>query len=329
MDDPMTEEELAVEKGEIVLKACDCCLEMLIKLGQFKIDIPGCNIHLLKIHLGIGAGQIFDVHVGGMPGRWEHFIAGDAVHQLANVLDIAKAGELAVSLPALRWFQEVIELGKSDVAYYNKRCILLHGLEKRTRKAYGRLHSDNSMMALWDINGRTSPLAQYLYKMYINENAQFKLQTDLNQTALFRLNSRLNDLMGLNELRQVTTVFIKVGSLRFDSKDSLLETQEAMQAVQRALKRYQGSLRQFHVDDKGAVILVFFGLPPLAHESDASFGIKAGMEICVAFKQIFPDFAIGITTGVVSIGGVGNAVRTEYAVVRCPSEGKGASYHPP
>jgi hypothetical protein len=42
--------------------------------------------------LGIGAGAIYEVHVGGNPGRWEFFIAGDGVNQLGSVLDLAKAG---------------------------------------------------------------------------------------------------------------------------------------------------------------------------------------------------------------------------------------------
>jgi len=83
-------------RGELVLKACHCCLDLLTKLGKYAIDIPQCDIKELRIHLGIGAGQIFDVHVGGESGRWEHFIAGEAVNQLAQVLDLAKAGKLHV-----------------------------------------------------------------------------------------------------------------------------------------------------------------------------------------------------------------------------------------
>jgi hypothetical protein len=79
------------EKGEIVLKAANCCLELLKRLGTYTIDIEDCSIKTLRIHLGIGAGQIFDVHVGE-GDRWEHFIAGDGINQLSTVLDLAKAG---------------------------------------------------------------------------------------------------------------------------------------------------------------------------------------------------------------------------------------------
>ena len=63
-------------------------------------------------------------------------------------------------------------------------------------------------------------------------------------------------------------------------------------------------------------MLCFFGLPPLAHENNALYGLKAGMEIKDKLLDLFDNFSIGVTTGAVSFGGVGNQIRAEYAVVR-------------
>jgi hypothetical protein len=79
-------------RGETVYQAAKCCLKLLTSLGEYKIDIKDCDTKLLRIHLGIGAGKVFDVLVGGDHGRWEHFLAGDAANQLSQVLDLAKAG---------------------------------------------------------------------------------------------------------------------------------------------------------------------------------------------------------------------------------------------
>lgn len=76
----------------MVLQASKCCLELLSQLGRFPVDIPDCEITELKIHLGIGAGSVYDVHVVGDVSRSEHFIAGNGVNQLAQVLDLAKPG---------------------------------------------------------------------------------------------------------------------------------------------------------------------------------------------------------------------------------------------
>jgi hypothetical protein len=158
--------------------------------------------------------------------------------------------------------------------------------------------------------------ATELCTLFVNPAALYKLQTDINQSKLFKVDAGLIDLMSLRESRQVTTLFIRVGSLtKWDSAATLLLAQEAIMIVQEAITKYEGSLRQAHVDDKGATILVFFGLPPLSHENDASYGLNAGLEIWSKMRNVMDDFSIGITTGIVSIGGVGNESRVEYAVV--------------
>ncbi|KAI9208088.1 nucleotide cyclase [Polychytrium aggregatum] len=304
---------VSIARGELVVKACYCCLDMLKKLGRYKINIPGCEIEDLQIHLGIGSGQLYDVHVG-MTDRWEHFIAGEAVNQLNHVLNAAKPGELAISHQAFKWFSLVIDIETITLGAYNKKYILLNGLEKAQRKIPPSTPTENDDLALWEI--ASADLNVCLYQKFMNESALYKLQADINQSRLFRIESGLNELLSLYELRQVTTVFIRIGSLQnWNGKTSLADAQQAMAIAQTALKKYEGSLRQFHVDDKGAVMLLFFGLPPLAHENDAIMGLKTGLEICQQYSFLFSEFSIGITTGVISIGGVGNSVRTEYALM--------------
>ncbi|XJO72964.1 hypothetical protein BDV3_004019 [Batrachochytrium dendrobatidis] len=300
-------------RGELVYKASHCCLTLLTKLGTYDIDIEDCPTKILRIHLGIGAGLVYDVLVGGEPGRWEHFIAGDGVNQLSQVLDLAKAGELALSHQALKWLACVIDIATVNLGDYDKRCIILTGLEKAVRKGHAPPDIEDEIIFK---NTRQMEANVDLYKLFVDRTALFKLQADINQSRLFQMDAGLLDLLNLTELRQVTTIFIKVGSLQVVHRNDILdESQRAISIVQTALHRCEGSLRQFHVDDKGAVILCFFGLPPLAHENDACLGIKAGIEIRDKFLDIFDDFSMGITTGVVSYGGVGSGGRAEYAVM--------------
>ncbi|KAJ3099092.1 hypothetical protein HDU97_003471 [Phlyctochytrium planicorne] len=300
-------------RAELVLKASYCCMDLINNLGTYEIDIQNYETKILRLHLGIGAGTIFDVHVGGEPGRWEHFVTGDAIKQLSYVLDLAKAGELAMSHAALKWVSCVVDIETINIGNYDKRCIIIHGLEHAKRKY--------PVMEDLTVESKPveSPSSEHLamYKNFINDSALFKLQADINQSRLFRLESNLSTLLELYELRQVTTVFMRLEEsiTRWDRKDSLTRTQDAISIVQNALKKYEGSLRQVHVDDKGAVVLAFFGLPPLAHQNDASHGVRATLEIRDHFASLLDEFSIGVTTGVVSIGGVGNISRTEYAVM--------------
>ena len=101
----MTDSKEDIERGELVYKAAHCCLTLLTKLGTYGINIADCPTKTLAIHLGIGAGLITDVVVGGAPGRWEHFIAGDAVNQLSQVLDLAKAGNFIINDCVYQFFK--------------------------------------------------------------------------------------------------------------------------------------------------------------------------------------------------------------------------------
>ncbi|KNE69724.1 hypothetical protein AMAG_14269 [Allomyces macrogynus ATCC 38327] len=425
---------LLQRRGRLVVQAAECCFDLLGKLKNYKVKIPmpgtgGGAVILdgsitsgvtrsanggvamfeereLKIHLGIGAGKIYDIHVGGDPGRWEHFVVGDAMEQLAIVLDLAKPGQVALSKKAFEWFKLCVNLGRVHLESYDtKKCYIVNGLEPSAINYIlppGEANENNGFMDLWDVQLAGDPRPEGIdgYRQYINQSALFKLANDLQTASPFQLNQGVAHLMSLNELRQVTTVFIKIGSLSFAPveavedaikeqegfikeqeenlvqirrdilaardtqvapqatpdvvaemestihdletqyadastalaasrqvlkrleadakvalKDALARCQGAMTEVQVALKRHEGILRQFHVDDKGAVILAFFGLPPLAHKDDAVLGLRAAMEIVVEFRKLFEKFSVGVSTGVVSIGGVGNSLRTEYALM--------------
>ena len=378
--------------GDLVLKACLCCLELLDLLNPYNVEIPaeggGSEQRALRIHLGIGAGQIFDVHVGGYPGRWEHVCIGDAIEQISQVLDLAKAGQLALSQKAFRYFGEVVEINGLKMESFDKQCVILNGLSRMTivPKAKKGTEDENEFYNMWEINQTTyTKEFNERIKVYVNQSALYKLESDLQHSSPIQLHQGVQHLMSINELRQATTIFIKISSIPLDTlediekqvlklledeknarstiitlktrieeshnaeeKERLLikikdaeSTIEAVQAdmgvleidkqaiiasivallqkaltvVQTSISKHEGILRQFHVDDKGAIILVFFGLPPLAHKNDASQAIRAALEINTAFSEIFEHFSMGITTGVISIGGVGNSLRTEYALM--------------
>ena len=309
------------------MKAAQCCLDLLTRLGTHNIDIEDCATKVLKIHLGIGAGPIYEINAGGDPGRWEFFICGDGVNQLGSVLDLAKAGifiifnlliyksqgELAMSHQALKYFSSVIDIDTINIGNYDKRCIILTGVEKARRKVPEPCTKEINILKL---NSAQQILYRNLYTNFIDRTALFKIQADINQSQLFGMDTEISDLLDLIELRQVTTVFIKIGDLQIAKGSEILEqSQKAIQIVQTALYNNEGTLRQFHVDDKGAVILCFFGLPPMAHENDPGLAVKAALDIRQEFTDAFNEFSIGVTTGVVAFGGVGLSGRTEYAVV--------------
>jgi class 3 adenylate cyclase len=135
----------------------------------------------------------------------------------------------------------------------------------------------------------------------------------ISNSFLHRILAGGTDLV--NECRTVTTIFIKIKGITFTTDECLSKSQSALDIVQKSLARYEGTLRQFIVDDKGSVILAYFGLPPYSHENDQLIALRAAMDIQKGFKSLFADgFAIGVATGHVFCGLVGNSKRADYTV---------------
>jgi len=50
------------------------------------------------MHIGLGAGVVYDMHVGSEKyNRWEYFVDGDGVQEALTLVNIARKKELAVS----------------------------------------------------------------------------------------------------------------------------------------------------------------------------------------------------------------------------------------
>ncbi len=63
------------------LLGCQCGVEMLTKMGDYDTGIGDFKLNL---HIGIGAGKIAGMHVGGTQGRLEFLIAGDPIDQASS-----------------------------------------------------------------------------------------------------------------------------------------------------------------------------------------------------------------------------------------------------
>ncbi|ORY24500.1 hypothetical protein LY90DRAFT_630404 [Neocallimastix californiae] len=153
------------------------------------------------------------------------------------------------------------------------------------------------------------------YTKKMSENVYNMWKEYINEGALSKIESGTKNLIKFSELRRITTVFVKISNIKFESSNDLSLAQESLDAVQRALVIQEGILRQFLIDDKGAIILIYFGLPPLSHENDAQVGIEAALEICKNMKRVNDNFTIGVGTGITWVGGIGNEDRADYSVV--------------
>ncbi len=124
----------------------------------------------------------------------------------------------------------------------------------------------------------------------------------------------------LGELRPISVLFIKVIGMEYADPQATARLHTVMRLVQTVVYHYEGSLVRVAVDDKGTVIIVLFGAPPLAHEDDASRAVRCALDLHAHIEIETANLdgmqlAIGITTGQVFVGPVGSDTRREYTVM--------------
>ena len=113
----------------------------------------------------------------------------------------------------------------------------------------------------------------------------------------------------------VTPLFLNLLDAEPAAADQLEPLQLVMATVQPILQRYEGSLKQVVVDDKGLTLIAVFGLPPLAHEDDPARATQAALVAQAALGELGVRCAIGLATGRAFCGAVGSDVHREYDVI--------------
>jgi len=122
----------------------------------------------------------------------------------------------------------------------------------------------------------------------------------------------------LAEFRTVSTVFVNVPGLRYDSTDRLDDLQRVVSTMQAVVHQFGGSVNDLLVDDKGTVLLAAWGIPLHAYEDNPVRATLAGMALRDELRALGITPSIGITTGRAFAGPVGNAQRMRYALLGEP-----------
>src|SRR5262249_2743625 len=208
--------------------------------------------HTLAVRMGLGAGNIALMHVGGVYGRWEVVITGPPLSQVSQAQAHAQPSEVIVS-PQV-W------------ALLQSYCIGQHMLDDYVRLEAMELKLDQPV--------RRSQV--------LGAEVETALRAYIPGAILARLAAGQSGWLA--ELRRVTVLFINLPDLT--SRTSLDQAQAVMQALQTALYHYEGSLNRIGVDEKGPMLLAAFGLPPLAHEDDAVRGVQAAVAMHTALRDL-------------------------------------------
>jgi class 3 adenylate cyclase/tetratricopeptide (TPR) repeat protein len=236
----------------------------------------------LSSKVGIGAGEVASLFVGGERERWELLLAGSPLVQMGEAEHLARAGDVVLSPEAWSLVRE--------------GCVgdPLDGGFVRLRQA--RAMSPRLLEPL-----RAGHEVALAVRSFIPGAIRARLDAGQDQW--------------LAELRRLTVLFVNVPLMELDAPDADRRAREIVRVVQNRLYRHEGSLNKLSVDEKGTTLVAAFGLPPLAHQDDARRALRTSSEIREALRGIGVECSIGVATGRVYCGEIGNARRREYTII--------------
>lgn len=223
------------------------------------------------------------IHIGGVEKRCEFFISGSVLEQVSSCEKEASPGEAYISKIAL----DNIQKGRISVS------------QKSGNTNYLLESIDYPM----DLPGAIS------FPLY--PDMEPNIQLYLQQAVL--LHAKSGAVRSLAELRTISVIFLNLTSPFKDEK--LSELQQTISEMQTVIEKYEGTIRQFMIDDKGSVLIVGFGLPPKSHNDDPVRALRTAIDLLNISKKLNVPASIGVTTGKAFCGDVGSKTRKEYAMV--------------
>jgi class 3 adenylate cyclase len=239
------------------------------------------ELHLsMRIHLT--AGIALAAIVGGVNQRWEFLVGGAPLDALRALAPLGDPGEVLTSTE------------------------LWPRLEPHCR---GVKRDDVSVVRVESLRHEVPPMVfAALPTPSLEALAPFVPHNVMHAIAA-------GDTTWSAEMRRVTVLFIDVEGLSMAHPDDVTRLNEVLRVLQGAIYRYEGSVNQFLVDDKGMTMLALWGVPLKTFEDDASRAIAAALQAEAALSAMGVRCAAGISVGRVFCGLRGNAQRREYAVI--------------
>jgi class 3 adenylate cyclase/tetratricopeptide (TPR) repeat protein len=272
------------DQWQWTMRATECALRIRERLTNYQAE--DANLYL---KLAISSGVITTAHVGGVYNRWEFLLTGNPLVELGIANNLAKAGDIIVTPSAWRLIRND---SIAEPVEFELKDAIAQG---------GRLSELN----------KPSSLSASNQKINIPDSAENSLRAYIPGAIINRLSAGQSSWIA--ELRRVTILFISLPGI--DQHTELSEAQDLARLIQTSVYRYEGSINKINVDDKGITVVAALGLPPFSHEDDPTRGVQAALMIRKELEGRKVHSNIGVTTGRIFCGSIGNDARREYTTI--------------
>lgn len=263
------------------LRAAECALEIRKRTANHQAAESK-----LRLKLALGTGKVTESDIGGVFNRWEFVLVGEPIVEVGIANSQAQAGDIIIT-------QSAWALIKED-------CI--------AQPFEFTLNEKPESAARLESLKNSSQLSVGEEALRVPDQAQAALRPYIPGAVLHRIEAGQSEWLA--ELRKVTVAFIHLSKLNDNTE--LENAQQILRTIQRLVYRFEGSITKISQDDKGVVIDTAFGLPPLAHADDPARGVQAAMMIRAELQAMGLRGSMGVTTGRMFCGLIGNHERREY-----------------
>ncbi|MCB0141446.1 MAG: AAA family ATPase, partial [Caldilineaceae bacterium] len=247
----------------------------------------------MKAAVAAGAARRFVV--GDPTQRVIDALAGETLVRLANAEHQAQRGEVVVD-------QVVLERLADRLLLLEKRQDVTNGQTIGVVQGFASAYAVEALAAPWP------PLAG-------SSLAPAQVRVWLLPEVYERLRRGLGNFLA--ELRPTVALFVRFTGIDYDNDDAAGHKLDAyIRWVQSIVARYEGTLIDLNIGDKGSYLYINFGAP-LAHEDNADRAAAVAL-LLRALPQDLPyiePIQIGISQGQMRAGAYGGTYHRTYGVL--------------
>ncbi len=267
------------ELPQAILRAAQCCLDIQQELDGLQM----AEDFQLRLRLAVTAGSAWLATTGGVDGRWETLVTGDALQQITPAIRQAAPGDIVISPEA--W-------------------------DRVRAQAVGEL-LEEGCLRLDDL--RPPCAAEAAPEIALGPEAFEALCSFVPKSVQ---SSFLAGQTGwLAEFRRVSILFVRFGNFELKSHESLDRLHRAFRCIQGAIYHFRGSVNQLVTDEKGNCVVAAWGLPSRHYDDNAVRAVRAALEIERTLAALEVDVSLGLATGQIFTGPRGNDRRRDYAMI--------------
>jgi predicted ATPase/class 3 adenylate cyclase len=278
--------------GDSGLRATACALAMQQAMSRFAtVTLPSGDCIALAMKAAVATGTVRRFLVGDPQIQLIDVLAGAILDHLAAAEHHAQKGEVVLDPAAAASLGDAAQVAAwRDDGDSGQRFGVLGGLTQPVEPSpWPPLPSD----ALGDDQVRPWLLPS-IYERLRSGQGEF-----------------------LAELRPAVALFMRFAGIDYDADPQAHAKLDGfIRRVQHILARYDGTLLQLTIGDKGSYLYAAFGAP-LAHEDDAVRAASAALELGAlpATLAFIGGVQIGVSQGRMRTGAYGGAMRRTYGVL--------------